>query len=81
MQLTGKSFRGDVPLSDTHQAVQFAATKAANMAEGHTERLQARGDALEGILGRLIGVLIDNGQLRAEQVCEIFDYDVIALED
>lgn len=64
---------------DATEAVAFVADVAARRTDGgQLERVAARAEALQGMLGRLIGVMIDNGQLRAEQVCTIFDYDVIA---
>lgn len=45
---------------------------------GELETIKLRHDALESIVGRLLGALIDNGALRAEQVSAIFDHDVSA---
>lgn len=64
---------------DAAEAVAHVANRSARNAEGGAlEKVQARADAVEGMLGRLIGMLIANRALRSEQVSEIFDYDVIA---
>lgn len=82
MKLTGKSFRGpNAVVHDAAEAVQFVTVKCAMNYEGHAQRVAARADALEGVLGRLMDKLIANGVLRAEQVSEIFNYDVIAEDD
>lgn len=79
MKLTARpAFRpDDCKTVDAAEAVAFVAHKAAALAEGSLERVQARADAVEAMLGRLIGVLIERG-LTPEQVSTIFDYDVIA---
>ena len=63
-------------------AVQHCANRTANNCEGGAlEKAQARANAVEGMLGRLIDELISNHALRAVQVSTIFDYDVIAEDD
>lgn len=78
MKLTGITFRGKVEGLTPAQAVDFCADKAARSYDDTLDRMRSRTEALQGMLGRLVGVLIDNGQLRAGQVEAIFDYDVTA---
>lgn len=61
-------------------AVQEVVSRAAQNYEGELERERAGREALQGVLGRLIGALCDNDRLTTDQVAEIFDYDVIAEE-
>lgn len=60
------------------EAVTYVAERAAGRRshESSTYRIIERAEAIEGMLGRLIGCLIDNGALRANQVEAIFDYDI-----
>lgn len=83
MKFTGKTWRGNEDLQDAIHAVQFVANKATNLAEGQLERVQARSDALEGMLGRLLNVLTSSRDgrgrlLSTDDVAEVFDYDVLA---
>lgn len=60
------------------EAVHHCANKAERNAEGVTERLRYRAEALENMLGLLMDELVAGGVLKAESVSRIFDYDVIA---
>lgn len=76
--LTNTSFEKDQVLT-VAEAVQYIAERAENRSEGgQLERARMRADALEGVLGRLIAALVDNGALRPDQIECIFDYDVSA---
>ncbi len=75
------STRGNRECEDAAEAVQVVIYRNMLRYDGSAEREAAKTEALQGMLGRLIGVLIANGTLRAEQVSEIFDYDVIAEYD
>lgn len=72
-------YKGErVAVSDTSTAVRFVAEKQEGHATNDISGLRYRAEAAENMLGRLLEKLIANGVLRAEQVSEIFDYDVIA---
>lgn len=75
---TNTSF--ETPHSVTaHEAVAYCAERAERRYEDQRGgRARARMEALESMLGHLIGALIDNGALRTEQVELIFDYDIAA---
>lgn len=61
------------------EAVRYVAQRAENRSEGDTlERARFRAEAVEGMLGRLMSALVANGALRADQVSEIFDCDILA---
>lgn len=63
------------------EAVQYFAQRAENRSEGDTlERVRYRAEAVEGMLGRLLDAMVQNGALRAGQLEAIFDYDVSAEE-
>lgn len=87
MKLTQTTFHGygtggkrieKVRVVETAEAVQIVINRTMGHYEGERERDAARSEALQGMLARLLDKLIANGALRAEQVSEIFDYDVIA---
>lgn len=67
-----------IAVSDTSTAVRFVAERQEGHATNDISGLRYRAEAAENMLGRLLDKLIANGVLRAEQVSEIFDYDVIA---
>jgi hypothetical protein len=61
------------------EAVAYFVQRAENRSEGElADRLRMRAEAVEGVLGRLLGAIIENGVLHASQVEAIFDYDVTA---
>lgn len=62
------------------EAVQYVADRAERGSDDQLERMRYRTAAVEGMLGRLLTALVDNGVLRANQVSEIFDWDVTAEE-
>jgi hypothetical protein len=76
---TNGAFAPKKPI-DAAGAVAYVADRAAE-ARDYGDRALYRAEALQGVLGRLIGAMITNGQLRTEQVSEIFNYDVIAEPD
>lgn len=60
-------------------AVTYVCEREARRCEsGELERMQRRYDALENIVGQLLGAMIANGQLRKEQVDAILSYDIEA---
>lgn len=63
---------------NVEDAVEYVADGHAENYENRDERMRARVEALQGMLGRLLGCMVTNGQLRPEQVSEVFGYDVIA---
>lgn len=61
------------------EAVAYVAERTANRRSYDTgSYARERAEALEGMLGRLIAAMVENGQLRVVQLAEIFDYDVSA---
>jgi len=60
---------------DAPGAVQFTVDRAARNYEGAMEKMAARHDALQEMVGRLLTVMMNNGMLRVEQVEEVLDYD------
>lgn len=68
-------------LRDAEMAVQHVVSQHMRNYDCTQERENARSEALQGMLGRLIGAMIDNGTLRADQVDAIFDYDVTTEHD
>ena len=58
------------------EAVQYFADQRCE--GGQLERARMRSKAVENVLGRLLTALVDNGQLRPDQIEMIFDYDVSA---
>lgn len=60
------------------EAVTYFVDRAERHGEGEKARLRSAHDALLGVVGRTLDALIANGHLRADQVSEIFNYDVIA---
>lgn len=60
------------------QAVEHILARAAGNHEGRMEREAAKVERLAVLVGSLIDALAKNGAMRAEQLNEIFDYDVTA---
>jgi len=75
MKLTTKT----VPrLVTPSEAVKYVADCAERLCDETQERMRARAEAVEQMLGRLIEALTANGQLRAPQLERIFDYSITA---
>lgn len=63
------------------EAVAIVADRAERGCDDTLERMRYRNEALAGVLGRLLNVLVDNGTLRTtDQVMQVFDYDILAEE-
>ena len=56
------------------EAVAFQADKEARLCDGQLERLQARIDSLQGILGRLIDNMPVRGKGDAEELANVIGH-------
>lgn len=60
------------------EAVTYAVHRATSNVQGELECINARHDALETIVGRMLAEMIENGSLRTNQVETILSYHVNA---
>lgn len=62
----------------SHEVLTFFLDRAENRGGDSKGRRRERAEALEGVVSRLVGMLIEDGVLSPKQVCALFDYDVTA---
>lgn len=68
--------RGPQRILTAQEAVEYVADRASRREPDRPNR--ARTEALRAVIGELLGAMIANGALRANQVVAILNYDVEA---